>query len=80
MLRECLETVMSACESFSVRLEPFPEPEPLYVAKPVWDNGIDYDIPTFIRRGQNRGRRYSRSALGRRPRPSNHGFQQIRGV
>lgn len=63
MLRETLHTVLAACQSVSLRFEPLPEPPVIFLPRPVWDNGTNYDIPTFIRRrGQlRRLGRYSRN-------------------
>jgi hypothetical protein len=67
MLKRYLETVIATCQSVSVRWEALPEPPVIDLPRPVWDNGTDYDIPTFIRRNRAAGRRPFRAQPGHRP-------------
>lgn len=49
-LKERLGQFVSAVNSFSISWEPSFELEPLKFPTPIWDNGIDYKIPAYIRR------------------------------
>lgn len=67
MLKRYLQSVISSCQAVSVRWEALPEPPVIDLPRPVWDNGTNYDIPTFIRRDRISRRRQFRPGPGRRP-------------
>lgn len=50
MLKHFIHAVMTALPAISLRWEAFPAPRTVIMPRPVWDDGTDYDIPTFLRR------------------------------
>lgn len=57
MLKQTIRSVRKAYRSISVGWEVFPEPPIIAIPRPVWDNGTDYDIPTYLRRRRDSRRR-----------------------
>jgi len=50
MLKRMPIAVIAAFQAFRAAL--LPEiPEAVRRTRPVWDNGTNYDVPTFLRRG-----------------------------
>ncbi|QSA96239.1 hypothetical protein [Methylococcus sp. EFPC2] len=47
MLQRIPLAMLSALRAFRASLSP----QPLGPVRPVWDNGVNYDVPTFLRRG-----------------------------
>lgn len=67
MLKRFVQAMIAAFPPVSLRWEPLPAPRAADVPRPVWDNGINYDIPTFLRRQRRAdGRRTARPALAAR--------------
>jgi hypothetical protein len=46
MLKRFLQAMTAATRAFRASLLP----QPIRLPPPVWDDGIDYDVPTFLRR------------------------------
>ena len=50
MLKRFIRAVIAAFRTVSFRWEAFPGPRIVTIPRPVWDDGTNYDIPTFLRR------------------------------
>lgn len=46
MLKRFLQAMTAATRAFRTSLLS----QPICLPRPVWDDGIDYDVPTFLRR------------------------------
>ena len=46
MLKRIPQAMLAAIRAFRVSLKP----EPIRPVRPAWDDGTNYDVPTFLRR------------------------------
>jgi hypothetical protein len=57
MLRQFLHSVAASLPPVSLRLEPLPAPPALVVSRPAWDDGVNYDVPAYLRPRRPRSKR-----------------------
>lgn len=49
MLRQLIQTMATPFRTVSLRWEPLPKPRTLVVSRPAWDDGVNYDVPAYLR-------------------------------
>lgn len=54
MLRHLIHSVAASLPPVSLRWEPLPVPRTAMVRRPVWDDGVNYDIPAYLRPRRSR--------------------------